>query len=86
MDFTNQKERRVFAKVFKAGNSEGIRLTKNDIAKFKVKAGDQVLKEISPDGMSITYKRLPKVSSKTKKDVSQILKEDSELIKKLKDL
>ncbi|EFB61941.1 toxin-antitoxin system, antitoxin component, AbrB family [Lactobacillus gasseri 224-1] len=54
MDFLKDNKT---AKVFKAGNSEAIRLTKQDTAIFKVKPGDQVIKEVSPDGMSITFKK-----------------------------
>lgn len=86
MDFLKDRENNKIAKVFKAGNSEAIRLTKQDLAIFKVKPGDQVIKEVSPDGMSITFKKIPEVSDHIKKDVSQILNEDADLIQALKDL
>jgi antitoxin component of MazEF toxin-antitoxin module len=86
MDFLKGKETEGLAKVFKAGNSEAIRLTKKDTSVFQVKPGDQVVKEISPDGMSITFKRVPKVSENVKKQVDDILSEDADLIQALKDL
>ena len=69
MDFLKDNKT---AKVFKAGNSEAIRLTKQDTAIFKVKPGDQVIKE--------------EVSEDVKKEVSDILNEDADLIQALKDL
>lgn len=86
MDFLKDKENNKTAKVFKAGNSEAIRSTKQDSAIFKVKHGNQVIKEVSPDGMSITFKKLPKVSENVKKEVSEILNEDADLIQALKEL
>ena len=86
MDFLKGKENNKTAKVFKAGNSETIRLTKQDTAIFKVKPGDQVIKEVAPDGMSITFKKMPEVSEDVKKEVSEILNEDADLIQALKDL
>lgn len=53
---------------------------------FKVKPGDQVIKEISPDGSSITFRKIPTVSDKTKQTVADILNEDRNLIQALKDL
>lgn len=62
-------------------------LKDNKTAKvFKVKPGDQVIKEVSPDGMSITFKKMPEVSEDVKKEVSDILNEDADLIQALKDL
>ena len=86
MDFLKGKENNKTAKVFKAGNSEAIRLTKQDTAIFKVNPGDQVIKEVAPDGMSITFKKMPEVSEDVKKEVSEILNEDADLIQALKDL
>ena len=68
MDFLKGKENNKTAKVFKAGNSEAIRLTKQDTAIFKVKPGDQVIKEVDPDGMSITFKKIPEVNDYVKKE------------------
>ena len=59
MDFLKGKENNKTAKVFKAGNS---------------------------DGMSITFKKMPEVSEDVKKEVSEILNEDADLIQALKDL
>ena len=46
MVFLKDKENNKTAKVFKAGNSEAIRLTKQDTAIFKVKPEYQVIKEV----------------------------------------
>lgn len=46
MDFLKGKENNKTAKVFNAGNSEAIRLTKQDTAIFKVKPEYQVIKEV----------------------------------------
>lgn len=86
MDYVKEKDNTGLSKIFKAGNSEAIRLTKKDTKIFKVKPGDQVIKEISPDGMSITFKKLPNVSQETKDMVADVLKEDNDLIWALKDL
>ena len=86
MDYIKGKETEGLSKIFKAGNTEAIRLTKKDTAIYKVKPGDQVVKEISPDGMSITFKKIPKVSQETKDMVAEVLKEDKDLIWALKDL
>lgn len=86
MDYIKNQSSNGLAKVFKAGNSEAIRLSKKDTNIFKVKPGDQVIKEISPDGSSITFRKIPTVSDKTKQAVADILDEDQDLIQALKDL
>lgn len=86
MDYIENESTEGLAKVFKAGNSEAIRLTKKDTAIFKVKPGEQVIKELSPDGSSITFKKIPAVSTSTKQMVANILNEDQDLIQALKDL
>ena len=62
MDYITNYDKDKMAKVFKAGNSEAIRLTKKDAELLDLNPGDQVIKEISPDGMSITYKKIPQIS------------------------
>lgn len=86
MDYIKNQSANGLAKVFKAGNSEAIRLSKKDTNIFKVKPGDQVIKEISPDGSSITFRKIPIISDKTKQAVADILDEDQDLIQALKDL
>lgn len=86
MDYVKEKDTHGLSKVFKAGNSEAIRLTKKDTRIFNVKPGDQVIKEIAPDGSSITFKKLPEISQETKSMVADILNEDQDLIWALKDL
>lgn len=86
MDYIANYDKDKVAKVFKAGNSEEIRLSKKDTELLNLIPGDQVIKEIAPDGMSITYKKIPKVSESTKNDIAKILDEDKDLIWALKDL
>lgn len=86
MDYIKNQSANGLAKVFKAGNSEAIRLSKKDTNIFKVKPGDQIIKEISPDGSSITFRKIPIISDKTKQAVADILDEDQDLIQALKDL
>ncbi|MGI1818949.1 AbrB/MazE/SpoVT family DNA-binding domain-containing protein [Lactobacillus johnsonii] len=86
MDYITNYDKDKMAKVFKAGNSEAIRLTKKDAELLDLNPGDQVIKEISPDGMSITYKKIPQISQETKKEIANILDEDADLIWALKDL
>lgn len=86
MDYITNYDKDKMAKVFKAGNSEAIRLTKKDAELLDLNPGDQVIKEISPDGMAITYKKIPKISQETKKEIGDILNEDADLIWALKDL
>ncbi|EEJ71051.1 hypothetical protein [Lactobacillus ultunensis] len=86
MNYVANYDRDKIAKVFKAGNSEAIRLTKKDVDLLNLKAGDQIIKEIAPDGMSITYKKIPEISQETKDDIAQILNEDKDLVWALKDL
>lgn len=47
---------------------------------------DQSIKEISLDRRSITYKKIPKISQETKKEITNILDEDADLILALNDL
>ena len=86
MDYIKNQSANGLAKVFKAGNSEAIRLSKKDTNIFKVKPGDQVIKEISPDGSSIRFRKIPIISDKTKQAFADILDEDQDLIQALKDL
>ena len=86
MDYITNYDKDKMAKVFKAGNSEAIRLTKKDAELLDLNPGDQVIKEISPDGMSITYKKIPQISQETKEAIANILDEDADLMWALKDL
>ena len=86
MDYITNYDKDKMAKVFKAGNSEAIRLTKKDAELLDLNPGDQVIKEISPDGMSITYKKIPQISQETKEEIANILDEDEDLMWALKDL
>ena len=86
MDYITNYDKDKMAKVFKAGNSEAIRLTKKDAELLDLNPGDQVIKEISPDGMSITYKKNPQISQETKEEIANILDEDADLMWALKDL
>lgn len=86
MDYSANYDKDKMAKVFKAGNSEAIRLTRKDAKLLDLNPGDQVIKEISPDGMSITYKKIPQISQEAKKEIANILDEDADLIWALKDL
>lgn len=43
-------------KVFKAGNSLSVRLTKQDLTKFHVEDGTVLEKEYDPNGKKITFK------------------------------
>lgn len=86
MDHLENHNKDKISKVFKAGNSEAIRLTKKDAELLDLNPGDQVIKEISSDGMSITYKKIPQISQETKKEIANILDEDADLIWALKDL
>ena len=83
MDYITNYDKDKMAKVFKAGNSEAIRLTKKDAELLDLNPGDQVIKEISPDGMSITYKKIPQISQEK---IANILDEDADLMWALKDL
>lgn len=74
------------SKVFKVGNSFGLRLTKKDTEKLNVQPGDKLEKHISPDGNSITFKKKTKISPKTQQMMNQIFKEDANLFDALKDM
>ncbi len=86
MDHLENHNKDKISKVFKAGNSEAIRLTKKGAELLDLNPGDQVIKEISPDGMSIKYKKIPKISQETKKEITNILDEDADLILALRDV
>lgn len=73
------------SKFFKAGNSFGLRLTKNDKDILHVNPGDEFEKPISPDGQTITFRKKQKVSAETKNMIQQLFNENKELMKRLKD-
>lgn len=60
MDHLENHNKDKMSKIFKAAKSEAIRLTKNDAELLEFCPSNQVIKEISPDGMSIKYKKIPK--------------------------
>lgn len=74
------------SKVFKVGNSYGLRLTKKDKEKLHLQVGDELEKKISPDGRQITFKKKQAIDPKTQKQINQIFDEDSDLLDALKDL
>lgn len=74
------------SKVFKVGNSYGLRLTKKDKEKLHVHVGDELEKNISPDGSQITFKKKQSIDPKTQKQINQIFDEDADLLDALKDL
>lgn len=86
MDYLENHNKDKISKIFKAGKSEAIRLTKNDAELLEFRPSNQVIKEISPDGMSIKYKKIPKISQETKKEIANILDEDADLILALRDV
>lgn len=74
------------SKIFKVGNSFGLRLTKKDTEKLHVKAGDEMEKTISPDGKTITFKKKEKISPNTQRMIDEIFSEDADLLDALKDM
>ena len=73
------------SKFFKAGNSFGLRLTKNDREKMHANPGDEYEKTISPDGKVITFKKKEQVDDKTLAMINQLFDENKELMERLKD-
>lgn len=73
------------SKFFKAGNSFGLRLTKNDKEILDANPGDVFEKSISPDGQSITFRKKQAVSYETKEMIKQLFDENRELMERLKD-
>lgn len=86
MDRLQNHNKDKMSKIFKAGKSEAIRLIKNDGELLDFCPNNKVIKEIFPDGMSIKYEKISKISQETKKEIANILDEDADLIWALKDL
>ncbi|MCZ0890985.1 hypothetical protein O0Z71_00745 [Ligilactobacillus saerimneri] len=73
------------SKVFKAGNSYGIRLTTNDKKLLNINTGEDMIKTISPDHMSITFTKKKEVSPDTLKIIDSLYNENVDLMEFLKD-
>ena len=86
MDHTASYDKDKMSKLFTTGNSEAIRLRKKDTELLDLNPSDQFIKEISLDGRSISYNKFSKISQENKKEIANILNEDSDLIWALKDL
>ena len=74
------------SKLFKSGNSFGLRITKHDKEQLHARPGEEFEKVISTDGNSITFKKIKKVDDQTQKMIDNIFSEDHDLIEALKDL
>lgn len=83
---SKMQESRRNSKLFKVGNSFGLRITKKDTEKMHVSPGDEFEKTISPDGKSVTFKKKEAISPETQKMIDMVFDEDKELIEALKDL
>lgn len=73
------------SKLFKTGNSFGLRLTQSDKKLFHANPGDEFEKSISPDGQTITFRKKQEVSDETKAMIKQLFDDNSELMERLKD-
>ena len=74
-----------YSKVFRAGNSLGVRLTKHDAKELGLEVGDELIKVISDDKQTVTFKKKEKVSPSVSKLIDQGIKENWELLEWLKD-
>lgn len=72
-------------KLFKVGNSYGLRITKKEKEKMNIQPGDEFEKIISADGKVITFKKKEEVSSETMAMIDQLFNENRELMERLKD-
>lgn len=74
------------AKMFKSGNSYGLRLTKKD--KELLHADDETIfeKTISADGSSITYRKKPEVNPDVLKYLDEYYNEHQSMMDELKSL
>ncbi len=70
-------------KVFKAGNSLSVRLTKEDLSKFHVKDGTVLEKEYDPNGKQITFKIVDIVNPDLDNFIDQFYKENKGLTQEL---
>lgn len=70
-------------KVFKAGNSLSLRLTKQDLTKFHVKDGTVLEKEYDPNGKKITFKIADSINPDLDNFIDQFYEENKELTREL---
>lgn len=73
------------SKLFKTGNSFGLRLTKSDKEFLGANTGDEFEKTISPDGQTITFHKNQTVSPETMEMIKELFDENKELMERLKD-
>ncbi|GFZ27510.1 hypothetical protein [Lactobacillus corticis] len=72
------------SKLFKTGNSFGLRLTKSDKKYLGANIGDEFEKTLSPDGQTITFRKKQTVSSETMEMIKELFDENKELMERLK--
>ncbi|AZR15919.1 AbrB family transcriptional regulator [Lactobacillus crispatus] len=70
-------------KVFKAGNSLSVRLTKQDLTKFHVEDGTVLEKEYDPNGKKITFKIVDSINPNLDNFIDQFYEENKELTREL---
>ena len=73
------------AKLFKSGNSFGIRLTKKDVERMHLQSGDEFKKIVSPDGRSVTFKKEEPVSNEMLQKIKKTFDKNKELMERLND-
>ena len=64
-----------YSKVFRAGNSLGVRLTKHDAKELSLEVGDELIKVISDDKQTITFMKKEQVYQSVSKLIVHGLKE-----------
>lgn len=79
------QEIREKSKLFKAGNSFGLRITKKDKERIGAKTGDEFEKIISPDGSSITFKKKEDISLDMQERINRLFDENKDLMDRLKE-
>ncbi|MFD3388890.1 hypothetical protein [Ligilactobacillus salivarius] len=62
-----------------------MRLTKHDVKELGLEVGDELIKVISDDKQTVTFKKKEKVSLSVSKLIDQGIKENWELLEWLKD-
>lgn len=70
-------------KVFKAGNSLSVRLTKDDLKNFHVEDGTVLEKKYDPSGKQITFRIADKVNPDLDDFIEQFYSENKELTQEL---
>lgn len=73
-----------YSKVFRAGNSLGVRLTKHDAKELGLEVDNELIKVISANKQTIAFKKKEKVSPSISKLIDQGIKENWELLEWLK--